>query len=127
MLPLDAADPDRPKPGRPEPFLRTSDDEATPVFSPDGRWVAYRSSESGSYAIYVRPFPPAGSKWRVSSGAGTYAFWSKAGPELFYTTPDGRIMVVEYTASGDSFAISKPPRLWTGRQFFDPGSLSLDS
>jgi serine/threonine-protein kinase len=125
-LPLDTTDPDRPKPGRPEPFLRTSDDEVVPAFSPDGHWIAYRSSESGSYAIYVRPFPPAGSKWRVSSGGGLYAFWSKAGPKLFYTTPDNRIMVAEYAASGDSFALTKPPRLWSDRQFFTPGTESMD-
>jgi Protein kinase domain/WD40-like Beta Propeller Repeat len=125
-LPLDTTDPDHPKAGKPEPFLRTSDDENCPAFSPDGRWIAYRSSESGSYAIYVRPFPPAASKWRVSAGPGTYAFWSKTGHELFYTTPDNRIMVAEYTASGDSFALTKPPRLWSDHQIFNPGTRNMD-
>jgi serine/threonine-protein kinase len=62
-LPLDATDPDRPKPGRPEPFLRTSDDEAVPVFSPDGRWVAYRSSESDHMPSTYSPF-----RQRAASG-----------------------------------------------------------
>ena len=56
-LPLDLTDPDHPKPGKPEPFLRTPADERVPRFSPDGRWIAFRSNESGNNEIYVRPFP----------------------------------------------------------------------
>jgi serine/threonine-protein kinase len=56
-LPLDLTDPDHPKPGNPEPFLRQRADELQPRFSPDGRWIAYRSNESGSNEIYVRSFP----------------------------------------------------------------------
>jgi dipeptidyl aminopeptidase/acylaminoacyl peptidase len=64
-MPLDITDPDHPKPGKPELFLRTPADEQFPKFSPDGRWIAYRSNESGSYEIYVRPFP-AGGRWQMA-------------------------------------------------------------
>ena len=73
-LPLDLTDPDHPKPGNPEPFVRPRADEIQPRFSPDGRWIAYRSNESGSNEIYVRPFPNANAgKWQISSAGGLYA------------------------------------------------------
>ncbi|HYM13626.1 MAG TPA: protein kinase, partial [Bryobacterales bacterium] len=87
MLPVDASDPEHPKPGKPELFLRTPADENVPRFSPDGHWIAYRSNESGINEIYVRPFPGgAGGKWQVSTGGGLYGIWSNNGRELFYET-----------------------------------------
>jgi Tol biopolymer transport system component len=126
-LPLDLSDPDHPKPGKPESFLATPADERVATFSPDGRWIAYRSDESGTIQIYVRPFPAAGeAKWQISAGAGSrYAIWSKNGRELFYETADNRIMVVDYTVSGNSFAPGKP-KLWSDVQLFNPGGLNLD-
>jgi serine/threonine-protein kinase len=125
-LPLDLSDPDHPKPGTPELFLRTPNDETVPRFSPDGRWIAYRSNESGSNEIYVRPFPNAsGGKWPISSGGGLYAFWSKEGHELFYETADNRTMVVDYTVNDASFVADKP-RLWSDKQLFYTGNLNLD-
>jgi serine/threonine-protein kinase len=125
-LPLELTDPARPKAGKPEVFLRTPAGEIRPSFCPDGRWIAYGSNESGNDEIYVRPFR-AGSakKWPISSGGGSVAFWSNNNRELFYRTPDLRIMVVDYTANGDSFVAGKP-RLWSERPFFDPGVPNLD-
>jgi hypothetical protein len=123
---LDLTDPDRPKPGKPELFLRTRADEGLPRFSPDGRWIAYRSNELGSQQIYVRPFPAAsGGKWQISAGGGLYALWSNNGHELFYETADNRIMVVDYTVNGASFVPGKP-RLWSGQQLFFTGASNLD-
>ncbi len=125
-LPLDLTDPDHPRPGKPEPFLRTPADERRPRFSPDGRWIAYRSNESGGDEIYVRPFPAgSGGKWQISSGGGLNAFWSKNGHELFYETADNRIMVVDYTVNGDSFVPGKP-RVWYDKQLFRTGTSNLD-
>jgi serine/threonine-protein kinase len=128
-LPLDTSDPDHPKPGQPEPFLRTQFDERAPMFSPDGRWIAYASNESGAQEIYVRPFPgpPAGpaGKWRISNGGGSWAFWSKHRHELLYETQDNHIMAVDYTVSGDTFVPAKP-RPWSDRRIFNPGTLHLD-
>jgi predicted Ser/Thr protein kinase len=125
-LPLDLTDPDHPKPGKPELFLRTTAEENLPVFSPDGRWIAYRSDESGRIEIYVRPFPATrDGKWQISTGGALYALWSKNGQELFYETADDRIMVMDYTVNGDSFQPGRP-RLWSDKQLFYPGVSNLD-
>jgi hypothetical protein len=124
-LPLDTSDPDHPKAGKPEPFLATPSDELVPMFSPDGRWIAYRSNESGTNEIYVRSFPAGrGGKWQISTGGGVYEMWSNNGRELFYETEDHRIMVVDYTVSADSFLPGKP-RLWSEKQIFYAGGSNL--
>ena len=126
VLPLDTTDPDHPKAGAPQSYLRTPANEYLPRFSGDGHWVAYRSDESGSNEIWVMPFPAgSGGKWQISTGGGLYAFWSKNGRELFYEAADHRIMVVEYEVNGNSFEPRKP-RLWSDRQLFYPGLSNLD-
>jgi Tol biopolymer transport system component len=126
-LPLDLNDPGRPKPGKPELFLRTPADDALATFSPDGRWVAYRSNESGSDQIYVRPFPPgSGAQWQISNDGGQYAMWSNNGRELFYQTRwADRIMVLDYTVSGNSFVPGKA-RVWYNKQLLYRGGWNLD-
>jgi Tol biopolymer transport system component/tRNA A-37 threonylcarbamoyl transferase component Bud32 len=63
--------------------------------SPDGRWLAYESNESGKYEIYVRPFPEVNSgRWQVSTMGGTQPLWARSGQELFYVAPDGTLMRV---------------------------------
>jgi len=125
-LPLDLTDPDHPKPGKPEPFLRTPADELLPKFSPDRRWIAYRSNQTGIDEIHVRPFPAgSGSGWQISTGGGLYAFWSNNGHELFYQTTDNRIMVVDYAVDGASFRAGKP-RLWSDKRLFHIGTANLD-
>jgi serine/threonine-protein kinase len=96
---------------KPEAFLQTSAAQPFPAFSPDGRWLAYADAESRSYEVYVRAFPDKGSRWLISNGGGTMPRWARNGRELFYRTEDSRIMVVSYTASGDTFVADKP-RLW---------------
>lgn len=109
---LDLADPDHPKAQAPREFLDTKLPVAEAVFSPDGRWVAYSSAESGvPPEIVVRPFPGPGGKWQVSTGGGIQPRWSAQGRELFYLR--GRtVMAVSYTAHGDVFA-AEQPRVWS--------------
>jgi Tol biopolymer transport system component len=114
-LALDVGDPDHPKPSKPELFLRTPSNESYPAFSPDGRWIAYQSPESGTAEVWVRPFPGPGGKWQISNAGGQLPVWSRNGRELFFQSPDSRIMVVDYTAKGDSF-IQGEPRLWSKQQ-----------
>jgi dipeptidyl aminopeptidase/acylaminoacyl peptidase len=78
----------------------TQFDAITARFSPDGRWVAYASNESGAFEVYVRPFPfTAGSKHAVSTAGGYSPRWRPDGKELFYVGPDRRLMSVAVTAS----------------------------
>jgi eukaryotic-like serine/threonine-protein kinase len=97
--------------------------EVHPAFSPDGRWMAYATDESGSYEVDVRPFPvtAAGGKWQISSGGGREPKWSHDGKNLFFMTLDNRIMVASYTGKGDSFSASKP-RTWSETQLYSPTS-----
>ena len=99
--------------GEPEAFVRTPFTEDGPSFSPDGRWLAYNSSETGRPEIFVASFPPGGGKWQVSDGGGTQARWSGDGKELFFRTDDG-IMSVKVATEGDSFRASRPEVVFEG-------------
>ncbi len=117
ILPLDASDPDRPKAGPPELFLRTAAHETRPAFSPDGRWVAYLSNETGATEVYVRSSTSSqgsGGKWQISSGGGGTAIWSRNGRELFFNR-NNPIMVSDYIVRGSTFEASKP-RLWSNQR-----------
>ncbi len=104
------------KPGKPTAFLNSPFQEHGPMFSPDGRWLAYVSNETGRNEVYVRPFPGPGGKWQISTGGGFSPTWSRTRRELFYSTPNGQIMVASYAAEGDSFR-SEKPRLWSDGRY----------
>jgi Tol biopolymer transport system component len=63
-------------------------------FSPDGRWIAYTSNETGGEEVYVRDFPATGAKWQISKAGGSHARWRGDGKELFYVAPDAKLMAV---------------------------------
>jgi serine/threonine-protein kinase len=105
-------DSDHPRLGRAELFLGTPYSTLNPVFSPDGRWLAYYSNETGTYEVYVRPFPGPGGRQQISTGGGRYPMWSPIGRELFFLASDRRIMVAGYSARGDSFTAAKP-QVWS--------------
>lgn len=93
------------------------------AFSPDGKWLAYSSLESGEIQVYVRPFPGPGGKWRVSTTSGTHPVWSRNGRELFYLDRySKRLMVVSYRIAGDSF-VPGEATVWTERPIADLGEL----
>jgi serine/threonine protein kinase/Tol biopolymer transport system component len=121
ILPVDGNEASGWKPGKPTTFLGSPFNEGEAAFSPDGRWLAYSSNESGSFEIYVRPFPGPGGKWQISDNGGNYPTWSPNGKELFYRTSDQKIMVTTYMAQADSFRADKP-RSWSEGQFTDRGS-----
>jgi serine/threonine-protein kinase len=77
------------------PILQSAFDEFTPALSPDGRWLAYMSNESGTFEVFVRPFPAAQSaKWQVSTASGSNPFWSPDGRELLYWTLGAQLVSV---------------------------------
>ena len=99
---------------KPVPFLKTVFNEYNGRFSPDGRWVAYTSDESGRAEIYISPFPGAGGKRLVSLAGGDQARWRADGMELFYLAPDGQLMAGEVRIKGTDLEIG------TVRPLFGP-------
>jgi len=96
-----------------EPFLRTPFTEGAPAFSPNGRWVAYVSNESGRPEIYVQPYPGPGGKWQISIEGGTEPVWSRSGRELFYRS--GNKMMTAETTTQPGFSVGKPRMLFEGQ------------
>lgn len=112
---------------KPIPFLQSEFDETMGAFSPDGRWIAYTSDESGKYEVYVESFSGAsagtdvrsGDKSLVSTHGGRYPRWRRDGKELYYVTEDGKLMAVQIK-SGTLLEIGPPMPL------FDVDSLRYD-
>jgi hypothetical protein len=99
-------------PGKATVFLSTPAIEVDPMFSPDGRWIAYVSFEAGNADfVYVRPFPGPGGQWRISTGGGGFPRWSATAHELLFSS-QGKVMFAPYSVVGDSFR-ADAPKLWS--------------
>ena len=96
------------------PFLRTNANETTAVLSPDGRWLAYSSDESGRYEVYVQSFPDGGGKRQISTTGGIGPHWRGDGKELYYHAQDGKLMAVPVT-DRTSLALGAPVALFEFR------------
>ena len=91
---------------KPVPYLQEPYNERQGQFSPDGRWIAYSSDESGSYEVYVQSFPAGAGKFQLSTAGGSQPRWRRDGKEIFYISADGRLTAV---------AVKQEPR-------FEPGA-----
>jgi len=100
--------------GSATPLVQSSADERDPVFSPDDRWLAYASNESGRFEVYVRPFPGPGGRSAVSTAGGVMPAWSKDGRSLYYIAESG-LARVELTSTGDALRAS-PPKTIAGTE-----------
>jgi eukaryotic-like serine/threonine-protein kinase len=102
---------------KPFPILNTVFAEAHPQISPDGKWVAYGSDETGRREIYVQSFPPGAGKWQISSSGGNYARWRRNGKELFFmeATTGGKMFFAGIDSTGGTLKFSAP------RPLFDSG------
>ena len=119
----------------PEPFivLQTSFDERWGAFSPDGRWVAYHSNESGKNEVYVRAFADPGASeeahvgglWQVSTAGGTFPAWSPDGQELYYLDPAGVLLAASLTATADTIEVGAPVVLYNSRVHGGGGDTGL--
>jgi serine/threonine protein kinase len=97
--------------GKMTPFLSTKSSESNGQISPDGKWVAYASNESGDWEVYVTTFPTAAGKWQVSRGGGTEPRWRGDGKELFYIGPKSMLTAVTVDTR-DSFSSGNPTPLF---------------
>jgi Tol biopolymer transport system component len=95
--------------GEPTRFLTSQGSETNGQISPDGKWVAYASDESGNWEIYVTSFPGAAGKWQVSRGGGSEPRWRGDGKEIFYIAPNGMLMAV--AVNGESIFATGTPAL----------------
>jgi serine/threonine protein kinase/Tol biopolymer transport system component len=104
-LPIDA-------PRDPFPVVSTPFNEGSAVFSPDGRWIAYVSDDTGAMQVYVEPFPPTGSRFRLSTTGGTSPMWTRGGREVVYATTEQEFMAVDVTVAGPAIRVSAPQHLF---------------
>ena len=110
---------------RVESLIQTMFAERNGEISPDGRWLAYESNESGQYQIYVRPFPRVESgRWQVSTAGGTRPLWARNGRELFYLEEGtGKLMAVPVQTAGATFSQGNPNKVSAGdTRITGPGS-----
>ena len=110
------------KEGEPEPYLASPFDEGDGYFSPDGRWIVYRSNETGGSEIYVRSTQGPG-KWQISDGGGWQPVWSGDGRTLFFRSREG-LNAVEVEAAGDEFRAGRPEFLF-GDIFGGPAGVQV--
>lgn len=108
----------------PSPFLRTENNELGAQISPDGRWAAYTSDESGRWEVYVTGFPAAGGKWQISTTGGMQPRWRHDGKELFYLSADRKLMCVEIK-EGNSFESGETKPLFDTRSRYT-GNVAYD-
>jgi eukaryotic-like serine/threonine-protein kinase len=99
------------------PFVNTPFEERYGQFSPDGKWIAYQSNESGRFEIYVQPFPGPGGKFQISTDGGAQARWNKSGKEIFFVSLDSKMMAAPIKSSpdGQSLEIGTPTVLFPVR------------
>jgi serine/threonine-protein kinase len=110
-------------PQRAEPLAQTMSNERDGEISPDGRWIAYASNESGRLETYVRPFPDVASgRWQISTSGGRTPLWSRNGQELFFRSPDGTVMGARVD-KGTSWRSTTPERILAGQYFFETVAL----
>jgi Tol biopolymer transport system component len=101
---------------KPFPFLQTRFNEGSGRFSPDGRWVAYQSNESGRPEVYVAAFPGPGGKWQVSTAGGVLPRWRRDGKEIFYAAPTGAtMMAASVNSEGTAFQVGRVQSLFQVR------------
>jgi len=107
---------------KPIVVANTKFEERQGQFSPDGRWVAYETNESGRYEIVVQPFPNATSKVQVSTNGGVQPRWRADGKELYFIAPDRKLMAAPVTISSSGFEPGKPVALFQTQIMVGPAA-----
>jgi len=113
-------------PKTPQPFLATQFDEREGRLSPDGRWMAYQSDESGAYEVFVQSVPRSSAKVQISAGGGTFPVWRRDGREIYYRAGNGSIMAVEVKAAAGTLETGSRAQLFNPRSPPQPENLRFD-
>ena len=119
ILPLDGE-------RKPREFLVTQFFETTPRFSPDGRWIAFMSNQSGRFEIYVKPYPGPGGMMQISTDGGVGPHWALNGRELFYRNQNPERMMAVSIQTEPTFKAGKPRLLFEGAYAIGSGGRSFD-
>jgi Tol biopolymer transport system component len=106
---------------KPVPYLQTRFNEDYGKFSPNGQFVAYSSDESGRNEVYVQTFPASGRKWQISVGGGAQPQWRRDGGELFYLSPERKLMAVDVKSDTATLEVSTPKALFQTHLSAYPG------
>ena len=101
---------------KPFPYLQGDFTQSGPRVSPDGHWLAYYSTESGRYEVYIQSFPKRESKWQVSTGGGITPLWARDGKAIFYLALDGKLMSVDINGNS-ALQVGTPKPLFELRTF----------
>jgi len=107
--------------GKPIPLVATPFDENYAKVSPDGRWLAYTSDESGRFEVYVTSFPAASGKWQVSTDGGSFPRWRGDGRELYYLAPGNVLTAVTVAGTASAFTVEQPQALFKTNLPNQPG------
>ena len=108
----DKSSPSKPGDQKPFPVVATNFLDVTPLFSPDGKWLAYANDETGRMEVYIQPFPSGTGRWQVSTGGGTRPTWRKDGKELYFFSTDQQLMAVDIQQNGASLQLGAPHALF---------------
>lgn len=115
--------------GKPFPIIKSTFEERFSAISPDGKWMAYQSNESGRWEVYIAAFPGGGAKWQVSSVGGASAKWRGDNKEVFYLDPSDNLVAVDVNASGSSVQLGTPHTLFQAigiQREYGPFDVSAD-
>ncbi len=115
--------------GKPFPIVQSSFDEGYPAVSPDGKWMAYQSVESGRREVYITAFPGGGAKWQVSSDGGLVPRWRRDGKELFFLDGSDKLVAVEVSTTGGAVQLGTPHALFQSlgiQRDFGPYDVTAD-
>lgn len=104
--------------GQTKTLVQTNFAEFGPDISPDGRLIAYQSSESGAFQIYVRPYPAVDAgRWQVSPDGGAKPLWARTGRELFYVDTSGNLMSVPVQTTGSTFTYGNATKVFDAKYY----------
>ncbi len=113
--------------GTEQTLVGSAADDSSSQLSPDGRWIAWASDESGQYQVYVAPFPGPGARVQISRAGGLQPRWRPSGGELYFKTPDNTLTAVPIESDSGTFSVGSPQPLFQIVEFLGPNSYDVSA